>query len=166
MHEKIKDLSSRALAAATAAGQELGAKAHKLADLNGDGRVDGEDARIAAERAGKLAKDCSQEATRIGKEALQTDLGKQTATGAAIGAAAAIPIPLVGPALGAAIGGSIGALHSVFSKKELGDVEQDAAAPVDLHGELLKLDELRQRGILTDEEFQERKRALLLRHPI
>ena len=166
MRETIKDLSSRAKVAATAAGQKIGTKAHQMADLNGDGKVDADDAKIAAERAGKLATDCGKEATRIGKEALQTDLGKQTATGAAIGAAVAIPIPLVGPALGAAIGGSVGALRSVLSRNETIGRDPESAAPIDLHAELLKLDELRQRGILTDEEFQERKRALLLRHPI
>ena len=165
MHDKIKELSSRALAAATAAGNELGAKVHQLADLNGDGKVDGEDARIAAERAGKVAMEYGQEATRMGKEAMQTDLAKKAATGAAIGAVATIPIPIVGPAVGAVIGAGIGAYQSLSSPKEPSNAEQASNAPVDLHIELLKLNDLRQQGILSDDEFQELKRALLLRNP-
>jgi hypothetical protein len=36
-----------------------------------------------------------------------------------------------------------------------------AAKPTDRYGEFLKLDELRQKGILTEEEFQKEKRRLL-----
>jgi phage tail tape-measure protein len=162
MREKIKAFSSRAKAAATAAGHSIQSKAHQLADLNGDGKVDSEDARIAAERAGKLATDCGKEAARISKEAIKTDLGKNTAAGAAVGAAVGTAVPLVGTAVGGIIGAGVGAYKGLTTPKAQTPVQPASS----LNEELMNLDELRQRGILTDEEFQERKHALLLRHPV
>lgn len=42
----------------------------------------------------------------------------------------------------------------------------EAAKPADRYGELLKLDELRKKGILSDAEFQEEKRRLLDRRDL
>ena len=162
MHEKIKDLSSRAKAAAKAASQTIGTKAHQLADLNGDGKVDSEDARIAAERAGKVATDCGKEAARISKEAIKTDLGKNTAAGAAVGAAVGTAVPFIGTAVGGIIGAGVGAYKGLTTPRAQSPVQPASS----FHEELLLLGELKQRGVLTEDEFQERKSALLLRHPV
>ena len=40
-------------------------------------------------------------------------------------------------------------------------IDVEATPPKDLYAELLKLDELRQKGLLTDEEFEVQKQKLL-----
>ena len=40
-------------------------------------------------------------------------------------------------------------------------VRQDPVIVVDLHAELIKIEDLRQKGILTDDEFKDEKRKLL-----
>ena len=87
-------------------------------DLNRDGKVDQEDARIAAGKARKLASATAAGAGKLGKAVLQHDMGKDAAAGAAIGAAAGIPIPVVGPVAGAAVGAIAGMIKNVRSKKK------------------------------------------------
>lgn len=86
-------------------------------DLNRDGKVDREDARIAAGKAGNVASATAARARKLGKEVLQHDMGKDAAAGAAIGAAVAVPIPIVGPVAGAAVGAIAGVIKNVRSRK-------------------------------------------------
>ena len=130
-----------------------------LSDLNGDGKVDEADARIAAEWAKKQAVSFGNEAARLGKEAARSGLAKDAATGAALGAAIAIPVPVIGPVFGAAIGASIGAYRNLTGKTTSSGSLQ--AKPQDLHAELLKLQDLREKGVLTEEEFQYEKKRVL-----
>lgn len=102
--------------AARATGRVAQEAAILVGDLNGDGKVDQEDARIAAEKAKTLASATATEAGKLGKEVLQHDMVKDAAAGAAIGAVVAVPIPLVGPAAGAAVGAIAGVIKNVFSK--------------------------------------------------
>jgi hypothetical protein len=150
----LKELADKAKDVATSAAVIVG-------DLNGDGVVDEEDARIAAEWTKTKASSIGNEAARLGKEAMRSDLAKEAASYAAIGAAVAVPVPVVGPLAGAAVGAGLGAYKS-FMKKESGPSASSKAlpAPVDVHAELLKLHDLHQKGVITDAEFDNQKRKL------
>jgi hypothetical protein len=130
-----------------------------MGDLNGDGKVDEKDARIAADWTKKQAVAFGSEAARLGKEAARSDLAKDAATGAAVGAVIAIPVPLIGPAVGAAIGASAGAYRNLSGKS----ISSPATPPKsqDAHGELLKWQDLREKGVLTEDEFQREKLRVL-----
>lgn len=88
----------------------------QVCDLNGDGKIDAEDFKIAAEKTKGIATAVGSEAARIGKDALKSDMVKDAAAGAAVGAVIAVPIPLVGPPIGAAIGAVLGVYRN-FTKK-------------------------------------------------
>jgi len=87
-------------------------------DVNRDGKVDQEDARIAAGKAKKIASATAAGAGKLGKEVLKHDMGRDAAAGAAIGAVAGVPIPVVGPVAGAAVGAIAGMIKHVRSKKK------------------------------------------------
>lgn len=132
-------------------------------DLNGDGKIDEEDARIAADWAKEKAVSAGNEAGKLGKEAMRSDLAKDAATGAGIGAVVAVPIPIIGPLMGAAIGAGIGVYKNLtMSRLPPVTMDKDTAAPQkDVHTELLKLDELKQRNIITAAEFEVQKKKIL-----
>ena len=98
------------------AGNFITTTAELIGDLNGDGKVDIEDAKIALEKAKQVASSIADEATILGKEVMQSELVKDVAPYAAIGAVIAIPIPFVGSAIGAAIGAGLG-LYKNATKK-------------------------------------------------
>lgn len=94
--------------AGQAVGKAIGTSAVLIGDLNGDGKVDIEDARIAVEKAKQAAASVAGESAKLGKEVMQSELVKDVAPYAAIGAAIAVPVPIVGPAIGAAAGAVLG----------------------------------------------------------
>lgn len=102
-------------AAAATAGVASGI-AHSVGDLNGDGKVDDEDFRIAREAFTKTAGAIGVEAAVIGKSILQHEMTKDALAGAAIGAVVAVPIPFVGPALGAAAGAVFSVTRGVLTQ--------------------------------------------------
>jgi hypothetical protein len=89
-----------------------------VGDLNRDGKVDQEDARIAGRKAKKVASATAAGAGKLGKKVLQHDMGKDAAAGAAIGAVVAAPIPVVGSVAGAAVGAIAGVVKNVRSRKK------------------------------------------------
>ncbi len=89
-----------------------------VSDLNRDGKVDQEDARIAGRKAKKVASATAAGAKKLGKKVLEHDMGKDAAVGAAIGAVVAAPIPVVGPVAGAAVGAIAGVVKNVRSRKK------------------------------------------------
>jgi len=101
--------------AATAAGVASGI-AHSVGDLNGDGKVDEEDFRIARDAVSKAAVAIGAEAAVMGKAVLRHEMTKDAMAGAAIGAVAAVPIPFVGPALGAAAGALFAVTRGVLTQ--------------------------------------------------
>lgn len=161
MLDKAKELAARARALAERAGSEAAAKAVNLADLNKDGKVNAEDASIAAERTKEFASDAADKVASLGKAAMKNDMAKDAAVGAAIGAAIAVPIPLIGPVTGAAIGAAVGVAKNLTTKRSTTTSSAADEMPPDVHGEILKLDDLRQRGLLTDAEFEKQKRSIL-----
>lgn len=97
---------------AAKASAALGSKATKAAsatldfvgDLNGDGKFDVEDLRIAKATAAKVALEVGGEAASLGKAALRHPLTKDAAAAALVGGAVGAALPLVTVAVGAAAG--------------------------------------------------------------
>lgn len=87
-----------------------------VGDLNGDGKIDAEDFKIAAAKAKEIGNAAMNESVKLGKEVMQSDLVKDVTPYAAIGAAVAVPIPFVGPVIGAAAGAVLGLLKNVTKK--------------------------------------------------
>lgn len=138
---------------------KIASAATMVGDLNGDGKVDEEDARIAAEWTKNAASTIGQEAARLGKEVVRSDMAKDAATGAAIGAAVAVPVPVIGPMAGAVIGAGLG-VYKNMTKKGSADAKP-LEAKFDIHAELLKLDDLRQKNIINEVEFEAKKKQIL-----
>lgn len=90
--------------------------ATQIGDLNGDGKVDAEDWKIATANAKKFAIAATDEAGKLGKAALQSELAKDTASAAAVGAIIAVPVPVIGPVLGATVGAILGAYKNLTKK--------------------------------------------------
>lgn len=153
MLDKLKKIGAKAKDAATSA-------TTFVSDLNGDGKVDAEDMRIAAEWAKKKAVAMGEEATRIGKDALRSDLAKDAAAGAAVGAIVAVPVPVVGPLAGAVLGAGVGVYKNI-TKKGNTTPHDDCAKAGDVYADLLKLNELRQKKVISDIEFEAEKMRLL-----
>ena len=147
--KKIKDTTVNAVAGV----------ATRVGDLNGDGVVDAEDARIATQWAKEKASAIGDEASKLGKAAVRSDLAKDAASGAAVGAVVAVPIPVIGPAFGAVVGAGLGIYKNVTKGGSASASAQ--ALPADIHAELLKLDDLRQKGVLSEEEFEIQKKKIL-----
>lgn len=100
------------------AAKSFGSFASKVGDLNGDGKVDAEDFKIAAARAREAASMMADKASQVGKVALQSDVAKEAVAGAAVGAV--IGGPMIGGPITATTGASIGAVlgaYKGFTKK-------------------------------------------------
>ena len=82
-----------------------------LTDLNGDGKVDAEDLKIALEKAKEIGGELAQETAKIAKEAAGHQMVKDAAAGAIVGGAIASVIPLAGTGMGAAVGAVVGVLN-------------------------------------------------------
>ncbi|MGB3293086.1 MAG: hypothetical protein WBB01_08875 [Phormidesmis sp.] len=153
MFDKFKDLAEKAKESISAA-----------ADLVGD-FAEREDVRAATEGLKKTAISASSEAARFCKEAAQSDLAKDAGAGAAVGAVMAVPVPIVGPVIGATAGATLG-IYKNLTRNEQPSVAftADQNKQVDLYSEMLKIEDLRKRGIISDDEFSSMKRNLLSSH--
>lgn len=155
MWDKLKKIGVKAKEAVSSSASLLG-------DLNGDGKIDEVDVRIAADWARKKATELGNEASRMTKEALRSDMAKDAAAGAAVGAAIAVPVPVIGPIAGAAIGAGVGVYKNLTKKGNPVPPSIEGARPqIDIHAELLKIDDLRQKGIISDAEFEAQKKMIL-----
>ena len=90
-----------------------GKTATLVGDLNGDGKVDEEDAKIARDRMASALAAGAEEAGQLAKSVARSSLTKDVASYAAIGAAVALPLPVVGPAIGAAVGAGLGLFRNL-----------------------------------------------------
>ena len=97
------------------AGKKLGKAAASASDLNKDGTVDREDAKIVAGGARRITSKAAKKAGALARKAGEHDMVKDAAAGAAIGAAVGIPIPIVGPMAGAALGAIAGVAKNLRS---------------------------------------------------
>lgn len=154
MLDKLKKMAGNAKDAASSAAVLVG-------DLNGDGKVDAEDARIASEWAKNAASSAGNEAMRLGKSAARSDMAKDATTGAAIGAVVAVPIPVLGPITGAVVGAALGVYKNLTKKGNTSPTSSKSEQQIDVHAELIKLDELRKLNIITELEFETQKRHIL-----
>lgn len=77
-----------------------------------------------------------------------------------MGAAIAVPVPGIGPLAGAAIGAGVGVYKNIMKKESSHPIDQ-SGVPKDVHADLLKFDELRQKGIISDAEFEIQKKRVL-----
>lgn len=134
-------------------------------DLVGD-MLEREDVRTAAANVKKTATTVGQKAAQLGKEAAQSDIAKDAGAAAAVGAVMGVPIPIIGPMAGATVGATLGVYKNLTRKEQsLNASTSDQAIKVDLYGEMLKLDDLRQRGIISEDEFSSMKGNLLNGQP-
>ena len=122
------ELGRSAGATAQAAGRMGNAAMHAVGDLNGDGKIDEADFKIAREAAGRAASVVSREASELGKAVARNDITKDAAAGAVVGALIAVPIPIVGPVAGAAFGAAIGMARGVLGSNALGDIAGQVVA--------------------------------------
>lgn len=156
MFEELKKLGDKAKEAISSTVVLVG-------DLNGDGKVDEEDARIAAEWAKKTASSVGEEASKLGKSAINSDMAKDAATGAAVGAAIASVVPFIGTIAGAAAGATAGVYKNITRTSPNNSTEHNST--LDIHAELIKLDDLRQRKIISEDEFESEKKKLMRARP-
>ena len=132
---------------------EFGAKAKDAVEKGmADERTQ---AAIAQVKAAGTA--IGNEAAKVGKWLSKSAMVKDAAAGAAVGALIAIPIPVIGPMGGAAVGAMLGVYRNLTRSN--GDGDQPMTP--DMYAELTKLDDLRQKGILTDAEFDVQKKKIL-----
>jgi hypothetical protein len=168
MKNKLSELAARAAHATTSAASRTKdyVQAHKPTEQ------DLAQANIVAKAVGTKMVNA---AVDMGKEAAQSKTFKDAAKGAGAGAIVAIPVPLIGPALGAIVGAGVGVflgrkqaaakpskiLPPAFVDAQPTVMDVEALPVKDLYVELLKLDELCQKGLLTRAEFETQKQKLL-----
>lgn len=152
-------LKRKAVKLSNDAASLAGKTATLVGDLNGDGKVDEEDAKIARDRMASVLAAGADEAGQLAKSVARSSLTKDVASYAAIGAAVALPLPVVGPAIGAAVGAGLGLFRNL--KRTAPDAPEAAMPPKDALVELERLGALREKGVLTEEEFAAQKRKLL-----
>ena len=90
--QRIKTAGDKVAKAAKYAGRKIGEAAIVVGDVNDDGIVDREDARIATAKAKALASKAADEAGTLMRKAGKHDIVKDAAAGAGIGALAAMPM--------------------------------------------------------------------------
>lgn len=152
MKEQLTEAARKAREAATRAAKETKEFVQSHAPTDADiARV-----KLVASRMGKAA---VESATELGREVAESKAVQDAAKGATVGAIVAVPLPVVGPVIGAVVGAGVGVY--LGQKGGASGEAQLPGPPKDLHDELLKLDSLRQKGLLTDAEFEARKRKLL-----
>lgn len=128
--------------------------------------VENEDTKAAVAWTKAAVGHAADEAVELGKRAANSEMGKDAATGAAIGAVVAVPIPIIGPIFGAIVGAGAGVamnLKSGGSKQSDVPVKANTTGTPEasIHKRLIDLDDLRQKGILSQEEFDIEKRKIL-----
>lgn len=148
------------------AGDALSTAAVKAAAMTQDHKPGAQEMALAKARLQRMAAATVVEV----KDAMKSDLARDAAKGAAIGAVVGVPVPVLGPVMGAVVGAGVGAYANLTRTKTdapgAGAPAQAAASPEaapasGLYAELLQLDDLLKKGILTQEEFDEQKARVL-----
>ena len=148
------------------AGDALSSAAVRAAAMTQDHQPDAQAMALAKERLQRMAAATVVEV----KDAMKSDLARDAAKGAAIGAVVAVPVPVIGPMMGAIVGAGVGAYASLTRAKAdapksgapvQAPIGAEAAPAKGMYAELLQLNELLQKGILTREEFDEQKARVL-----
>jgi len=140
-----------------------------VGDLNGDGKVDEEDLKVALDKGRAVMQSAAAEVGGLAKGVARSELVRDVTSAAAVGAVIAVPIPVVGPMTGAVVGGALGAYKNLTnpSSRRYEPVLPESNVPSatvqdpDIYEKLIKFDDLRKKGILSDVEFEEQKKRLL-----
>jgi len=133
-------------------------------DQDGDGKFDQEDVKILTDKATNAGKTLFNKSGEILKKASKTSMAKDTAAGAVAGTiiAVAIPIPIIGPAAGAVVGAGIGAYKNITGKgAQSTPSEKNENKNIDVYAEILKLGDLKEKSLITEDEYNEQKKLLL-----
>lgn len=133
--------------------------------------ADNENTKTVLNWSKKTGIEIKDQSMALGKEVADSDLGKAAAKGAAIGAVVAVPVPVIGPIAGAILGAGVGAYLNLKhglgkSSKETDKLlvgKNDAQRTSDALAHLQQLDELRGKGAITVQEYEEKKAELLKR---
>jgi hypothetical protein len=150
MFNMMKDLAAKATGAISSTAASVGAF------------VTGEDAQVAAEWVKQTASNVGDEAVRMGTGVIQSDLVQDAGKGALLGAVVAVPLPIIGPAIGASIGASVGVYKNLTKPEQpLNILSPSPKNQTDFYQEMLNLDELKQKGILSEDEFVIMKKRFL-----
>ncbi|MCX7256294.1 MAG: SHOCT domain-containing protein [Polaromonas sp.] len=148
------------------AGDALSSAAVRAAAMTQDHQPDAQAMALAKERLQRMAAATVVEV----KDAMKSDLAKDAAKGAAIGAVVAVPVPVIGSVMGAVVGAGVGVYANLTRAKtdapKTGAPVQaqssaQAAPATGMYDELLQLNDLLQKGILTQAEFDEQKARVL-----
>jgi hypothetical protein len=127
--------------------------------------VSGENAHIAADWIVKSTTAIASEAGRLGNEAINSDLARDAGQGAVLGAIIAVPLPIIGPAIGASIGASLGVYKNLTQTQQpLDDLPINPKVQTDFYNEMIQLNDLKQKGIISEEEFITMKQCFLHNH--
>ncbi len=150
MFGMMKDLAEKATGAISSTAASVG-------DF-----VTGEDIQIAAEWIKQTANTVGDEAVRLGNGVIQSDLVKDAGQCAIVGAVIAVPLPIIGPAIGASIGASLGVYKNLTKPEQPSNIlPQSTNSQIDFYQEMLNLDDLKQKGIISDDEFVIMKKCFL-----
>jgi len=148
------------------AGDALSSAAVRAAAMTQDHQPDAQAMALAKERLQRMAAATVVEV----KDAMKSDLTRDAAKGAAIGAVVGVPVPLLGPVMGAVVGAGVGVYANLTRAKTdapkpgapvQAPASAEAAPATGMYAELLQLNELLQKGILTREEFEVQKARVL-----
>jgi hypothetical protein len=124
--------------------------------------VTGKEAQVAAEWIKKTASTVGDEAVRMGTGVVQSDLVQDAGKGALLGAVVAVPLPIIGPAIGASIGASVGVYKNLTKPEQSPNILPPSLEnQTDFYQEMLNLDELKQKGIISEDEFAMLKKRFL-----
>jgi hypothetical protein len=150
MFNMMKDLAGKATESITSTATSVG-------DF-----VTGKEAQAAADWIKKTASTVGDEAVQMGNGVLQSDLVQDAGKGALLGAVVAVPLPIIGPAIGASIGASVGVYKNLTKPEQpLGTLASSQESQIDFYEEMLKFEELKQKGIISEDEFLILKKRLL-----
>jgi hypothetical protein len=155
MFNMIKDLTDTATGAISSAANSVGAI------------VTGKEVQNIAEWVQETAATVGGEAARLGSGVIESDLVQDASKGAIVGAVIAVPLPIIRPAIGASIGASLGVYKNLTQPKQPSNIlVQSPMSQIDFHQELLNLDDLKQKGIISDDEFDSMKKRVLEKYQL
>lgn len=105
-----QSVASTAADVTNAAGKVAKTTMTSITDLNGDGKIDEEDLKIALDKAKSVGGVVAEEAGEMAKTATKHPLVKDAAAGALVGGAIGTVFPIVGTTIGAAVGAAFSVL--------------------------------------------------------
>jgi len=157
----VKNISKKVLKLSSSIKNTTKTVATTILDQNEDNNFDQEDVKILTEKSIKATKKAADGVSKMLKDAGKSSVVKDATAGAAVGAVVAIPIPIIGPIAGAAVGAGLGVYKNITGKDTISTHSIESKIDKDIYSELLKLEDLRSKSIITEAEFIEQKKRLL-----